>query len=123
MPGAFKLDHLQPVRPILFSKFSNLYSFIFSLAAGEGKFKLRVWAAQRPSGHRESSHFSVRGEIYYEASYIFTPPYPLSPSVALLQGAAVIILECLFLMKRLYGFHLLATSGRLGEFTQRIIDK
>ena len=28
VPGAFKLDHLQPVKPILFSKFSN-YIFHF----------------------------------------------------------------------------------------------
>ena len=28
MPGAFKLYHLQPVKPILFWKFSNFYTFI-----------------------------------------------------------------------------------------------
>ena len=28
MPGAFKLDHLQPVKPILFSKFYNFFTFI-----------------------------------------------------------------------------------------------
>ena len=28
VPGAFKLDHLQPVKPILFSKFSNFFTFI-----------------------------------------------------------------------------------------------
>ena len=28
MPGAFKLDHLQPVKPILFPKFSNFFTFI-----------------------------------------------------------------------------------------------
>ena len=27
-PGAFKLDHLQPVKPILFPTFSNFYIFI-----------------------------------------------------------------------------------------------
>ena len=27
-PGAFKLDHLQPVKPILLHKFSNLFTFI-----------------------------------------------------------------------------------------------
>ena len=28
MPGAFKLDHLHPVKPLLFSKFYNSYTFI-----------------------------------------------------------------------------------------------
>ena len=28
VPGAFKLDHLQPVKPILFPKFFNFYIFI-----------------------------------------------------------------------------------------------
>ena len=28
VPGAFKLDHLQPVKPILFSKFYNFFTFI-----------------------------------------------------------------------------------------------
>ena len=28
MLGAFKLDHLHPVEPILFSKFSNFFTFI-----------------------------------------------------------------------------------------------
>ena len=28
VPGAFKLDHLQPVKPILFSKFYNIFTFI-----------------------------------------------------------------------------------------------
>ena len=28
VPGAFKLDHLHPVKPILFSKFSNFFTFI-----------------------------------------------------------------------------------------------
>ena len=32
MPGAFKLDHLQPVKPILFSKFSNFFTFILEKA-------------------------------------------------------------------------------------------
>ena len=28
MPGAFELDHLQPAKPILFSKFYNFFTFI-----------------------------------------------------------------------------------------------
>ena len=28
MPGVFKLDQLQPVKPILFPKFSNFFTFI-----------------------------------------------------------------------------------------------
>ena len=28
VPGAFKLDHLQPIEPILFSKFYNFFTFI-----------------------------------------------------------------------------------------------
>ena len=35
VPGAFKLDHLQPVEPILFCKFSNFCTFIL-----EGQFLL-----------------------------------------------------------------------------------
>ena len=30
VPGTFKLDHLQPVRPVLFPKFSNFYIFILA---------------------------------------------------------------------------------------------
>ena len=28
VPGAFELDHLQPAKPILFSKFYNFFTFI-----------------------------------------------------------------------------------------------
>ena len=35
VPGAFQLDHLQPVEPILFCKFSNFCTFIL-----EGQFLL-----------------------------------------------------------------------------------
>ena len=35
VPGAFKLDHMQPVKPILFLKFSNFFTFIL-----EGHFLL-----------------------------------------------------------------------------------
>ena len=28
VPGAFRLDHLHPVKPILFSKFYNFFTFI-----------------------------------------------------------------------------------------------
>ena len=28
MPGAFKLDHLQPIEPILFHRIFNFFSFI-----------------------------------------------------------------------------------------------
>ena len=28
VPGAFKVDHLHPVKPILFSKFYNFFTFI-----------------------------------------------------------------------------------------------
>ena len=42
VPGAFKLDHLQPVEPILFCKFSNYLTFILeanSYYPREGKNK------------------------------------------------------------------------------------
>ena len=31
MPGAFKLDYLQPVKPILFPKFYNFFTFILGM--------------------------------------------------------------------------------------------
>ena len=41
MPGAFKLDHLQPFKPILFPKFDNFFTFMlvvqFLLPQGERK--------------------------------------------------------------------------------------
>ena len=46
VPGAFKLDHLHPVKPILLPKFSNFFTFILGansyyprgLIMGKGKF-------------------------------------------------------------------------------------
>ena len=46
VPGAFKLDHLQPVKPILFFKFYNFFTFILganSYYAGEGWLKMGKW--------------------------------------------------------------------------------
>ena len=54
--GAFKLDHLQPFKPILFWNFSNFFTFIlgspFLLPQrannGKGKFlQLPIWMRQR----------------------------------------------------------------------------
>ena len=43
VPGAFKLDHLQPVKPILFPKFYNFFTFMvggkFLLPQGEEGWK------------------------------------------------------------------------------------
>ena len=56
VPGAIKLDHLQPFEPILFSKISNFFTFIlgsqFLLPQrannGKGKFfQLPIWIRQR----------------------------------------------------------------------------
>ena len=38
VPGAFKLDHLQPLKPILFPKFSNYYLHFYT---GEPKGQLK----------------------------------------------------------------------------------
>ena len=56
VPGAFKLDHLQPVEPILFRKNSNSFTFILGspfllpqrLIMGKGKIsQLPIWMTQR----------------------------------------------------------------------------
>ena len=56
VPGAFKLDHLQPFKPILFWNFSNFFTFIlgsqFLLPQrannGKGKFsQLPIWMRLR----------------------------------------------------------------------------
>ena len=47
VPGAFKLDHLQPVKPILFSKFSNFFTFILErpilITPERGRLKMGKW--------------------------------------------------------------------------------
>ena len=47
MPGAFKLDHLQPVKPILSPKFSNFYIFILGssilITPERGRLKMGKW--------------------------------------------------------------------------------
>ena len=56
VPGAFKLDHLQPLKPILFLKFSNFsllllgVQFLLPQRAnnGKGEFsQLQKWMSQR----------------------------------------------------------------------------
>ena len=56
MPMAFKLDHLQPIKPILFSKFYNFFTFILGaisyyprgLILKKGKFsQSQKWTRQR----------------------------------------------------------------------------
>ena len=56
MPGAFKLDHLHPVEPILFSKFYNFFTFILGgqfllpqrANTEKGEFsQLQKWTRQR----------------------------------------------------------------------------
>ena len=44
MPGAFKLHHLHPVKPIVFPKFSNFFTFILEgpiIIAPERKGRIR----------------------------------------------------------------------------------
>ena len=59
VPGAFKLDHLQPVRPLLFPQFSNFFTFILGgqfllpqRANTEKRefFQLQNWTRQRGLG-------------------------------------------------------------------------
>ena len=70
MPGAFKLDHLQPIKPLLFPNFYNFFTFILGgqfllpQRANNGKGMLSRWllalacpshAGWRPSTPRRSS--------------------------------------------------------------------
>ena len=47
VPGALKLDHLQPVEPMLFPKFSNFYIFILGnpilFTPERGRLKMGKW--------------------------------------------------------------------------------
>ena len=47
VPGAFKLDHLEPVKPILFPKFNNFFTFILErpilITPERGWLKMRKW--------------------------------------------------------------------------------
>ena len=56
VPGAFKVDHLHPVKPILFSKFYNFFTFILEAnsyyprrANNEKRefSQLQTWTGQR----------------------------------------------------------------------------
>ena len=53
MPGAFKLDHLQPIEPLLFPYFCNFYTFILGshfllpqMANNGGITQLQNWITQ-----------------------------------------------------------------------------
>ena len=58
VPGVFKLDHLQPVRPILFSKFSTFLTFILErpilITPERGMLKRGKW---------NSPNLSQRGDL------------------------------------------------------------
>ena len=50
VPGAFKLDHLQPIKPLLFPNFYNFFTFILSAIIGKGAFSqpqkwMRQWVS------------------------------------------------------------------------------
>merc|ERR1712024_144441 len=51
VPGAFKLDHLQPVEPILFPKFYNFFTFILG-----GQFLL----PQRANNGKSGTHPTLK---------------------------------------------------------------
>ena len=51
MPGAFKLDHLQPIEAILFQKIFNFFSFILG-----GQFLL---PQRTNNGNGDSSNFKI----------------------------------------------------------------
>ena len=63
VPGAFKLDHLQPIEPILFQKIFNFFTFILG-----GQFLLPQRAN---NGNGAFIHFSTR-EL--KARWQFWPP-------------------------------------------------
>ena len=52
VPRAFKLDHLQPVKPILFPKFSNFYIIILGspilITPVRGRLKMGKWSSPNP---------------------------------------------------------------------------
>ena len=62
VPGAFKLDHLQSVKPILFPKFSNFYIFIVGspilITPERGRLKMGNWNSPNLS---ESQGFQCPG--------------------------------------------------------------
>ena len=53
VPGAFKLDHLQPVKPILFSKFSNFFTFMLErpilITPERGRLNMGKWISHNLS--------------------------------------------------------------------------
>ena len=64
VPGAFKLDHLQPVKPILFSKFSNFFTFIlggqFLLPHRANNEKREFTQLQKWTGQRGFSAWGIQ---------------------------------------------------------------
>ena len=62
MPGAFKLDHLQPFEPILFQKISNFFIFILGgqFLLPQSQRRLEKWSGDRDSqGASLFLHFSI----------------------------------------------------------------
>ena len=94
VPGAFKLDNLQPVKPLLFPQFSNFFTFILErpilITPERGRLKMGKWKSPNP---RERHQF-------FSAWGIQTGPFaaccsPNFPTVSLLYWGPILITpEC-----------------------------
>ena len=67
-PGAFKLDHLQPVQLILFHEISNFLPFIlgspipyYPRERKEGRGRGRIWEKEIPPNVNETQGFLYLG--------------------------------------------------------------
>ena len=64
VPGAFKLDHLHPVKPILFPKFYNFFTFIlggqFLLPQGANNGKREFYQPQKWISQRVFSAWGIQ---------------------------------------------------------------
>ena len=97
MPGAFKLDHLHPVEPILFSKFYNFFTFIlggqFLLPQRANNEKreftqLQKWTRQRAcsSSLESPTHIAVTKKCPHAGSGVARRAVPVGATHRLLIG-------------------------------------
>ena len=87
VPGAFKLDHLQPIKPLLFWYFCNFFTFILGgqfllpQRANYGKrefFQLQNWMRQRVFSACDiqtglfAAHWATFVSIFLQIFYFYT---------------------------------------------------
>ena len=73
VPGAFKLDHLQPVKPILFPRFSNFFTFIL----GANSYYPREW--QTENGEMEITQSLFESGISVPGAFKLDHLQPVEP--------------------------------------------